>query len=65
MQQVWVKSRFGSVPTFIPVTVIDTVDGASEIELPWSDKGEPAGPLRRGMQTAVPSSSLVVSQEEP
>jgi hypothetical protein len=63
VQQVWVKSSFAGVSTFIPVTIVETVDGASEIELPWSEKGEPAGPLRRGMQTAVPSSTLVVSQE--
>lgn len=66
MPQVWLQSRFGSLETFIPVKVTGRKVGDEvDVELPWSDRGEPAGPLRPGQLALIPMSALIVCDERP
>lgn len=59
-----VHTHDGSFTGFMPVLVLEDMEGRSEVEveLPWSDSGEPAGLLRRGCRCMMPVKVIDVDQ---
>lgn len=56
----------GQVTGIMRIRVLGEADapGVAIIELPWTEKGEPAGLFRRGMAVGIPIEEIIDSEVE-